>query len=249
VKHAWRYLAAGLAAYFLILVATFPVTRLVTGIETRIDGLSLRAVTGSLFAGSAGHLYLSGNDLGRAEWRLRPLPLLLGRLEYRVRLAHPDYSGSTRLGMTVTGKAYGRQLDVLLDPARLLGRFAPLHATGTLRLQLESFEPAVPLPAQLSGQLDWQDAALDSPLVLALGDIAFDLARTGAGVEARVSRGGVLGAEGTVLLAGAGRYRVDLLLHPDSSIDATARSLLDSASQRQPDGSYRVTATGTLQSP
>lgn len=251
MKQLRHYLAIGVAVYLLVLVTTFPVARLVDAIEARVNGLSLFDVEGSLFSGSAGRLLLSGTDLGSAEWTLQPLRLLTGRLEYGVEIRHPEYQGSTRIGVTATGRVYGERLDAQLDPSALLSRFVqmPVLASGDAHLQLDSFVPAASLPEQLSGELAWRGATLTSPLALSLGDVALDIERIPAGIEARVREGGTLGIDGTIMLAAAGNYRVELMLHPGRTVDADIIGLLDTVSQRLPDGSYRIRSTGRLQAP
>ena len=64
MRRTWRYIAIGIAIYLPILLLTFPVERLTGAIGRQVDGLTIQAVTGSLFSGQAGRLDYQGNELG-----------------------------------------------------------------------------------------------------------------------------------------------------------------------------------------
>jgi hypothetical protein len=248
VKNVWRYTAIGVAAYFLILIATFPVARLGSALERQVDGLDLRAITGSVFSGHAGQLLWQGNDLGAVDWRLQPLRLLLGAAEYRLDLTNVQASGSTRLGKTLTGKVYGRALDLSLVPESLLNRFSPVpvSAGGKLSVRLDRFVPAGKVPTEVQGMLSWRDAILKEPLELPLGDIEFSLNSVDDALVATLTQGGVLGASGDITVSDKGRYAVDLLLQPDATVNSESLDLLEMVARKQPGGKYRLTASGSL---
>lgn len=248
MKHAWRYIATGVAAYFLILLATFPMARLADTLERQVSGLDLLAVTGSVFSGRAGRLVWQGNDLGGAEWRLQPLRLLLGAAEYRLELESPEVSGSTRLGMTLTGNVYGRKLDLQLSPESILNRISPLPvaAEGEFNVRLEHFVPAGKVPAGVQGMLSWRAAIIREPLEIALGDIEFSLNSVDDDLVATVTQGGVLGASGDITVSDNGRYTLDLLLQPDASLDNEMLGMLETVARKKPGGKYQLTASGSL---
>jgi len=248
VKHVWRYIAIGIAAYIPILLATFPVENLTGAIERRIAGLSLSAVTGTLFSGHAGSLRYDASELGPVNWRLSPSGLLRGRLEYRLELQNPDQPGHASVGITLHGALVGHDLDIQLQPDRLLNQFSPvaLAGSGRLTLQLDTFAWQDNLPRDISGQLDWQAAQLLSPLQLQLGDIQCALESAGDDVIAHITRGGRLGASGDITLGPDGRYTVRVLLAPGAGVDDDTRGLLAAVAQVQPDGDYLIQTTGRL---
>lgn len=248
MKYAWRYIAIGVAAYFLILLATFPVARLVGSLERQVDGLQLRAVTGSVFSGRAGRLAWQGNDLGAAEWRLQPLRLLLGAAEYRLELKHPEASGSTRLGVTLFGNVYGRELEMQLAPALMINRLSPVpvSAGGELTIRLARFVPAGKVPAGVQGTLAWRAAIIREPVEISLGDIEFSLDSVDDALLATVTQGGTLGASGDITVSDNDRYTIELLLQPDAAVSNETLGLLEMAARKQPGGKYRLTASGSL---
>jgi len=245
---AWRTGAIGLAAYLLILLATFPVTRLTGAIEQRLDGVLLRGVSGSLWSGQATRVLYQGTAVGSVRWQLRPLRLLTGNVEYRVDLLDERVSGNGLLDLSFAGRVHGRDLELQLPPAELINRFSPIAvaAAGALVLQLQQFDLPGQLPTGVQGVLRWQGARLMAPLELELGDLALDLASAGDDLQATVSAGGTLGLSGNITLQAAGRYAVNLRLQPGSETGAEVRDMLDTLVPRRPGGGYQLTAAGNL---
>jgi len=248
VKHAWRYIAIGIAVYIPILLVTFPVARLTGAIERQVDGLSIEAVTGSVFAGQAGRLRYQASELGPVSWRFSPLGLLHGRFEYRLELKHPDHHGHASVGVTPGGALVGHDLDLQLQADRLLNAFSPIALTtaGQVTLQLDTFAWRDNKPLNVSGLLDWRAAELRSPLQLQMGDLQLALESAGDELVARIIRGGTLGASGDITLVPDGRYTVSVLLKPGADVDANTRGLLETVAQLQPGGDYLIRTTGRL---
>ena len=89
MKAFWRLPLAGVAAYLLILLITLPADRVARLLEQNITGLDLQSVSGTLFSGKADRVVIHGLGMGPVTWSLRPLSLLLARLEYRLDLKDP----------------------------------------------------------------------------------------------------------------------------------------------------------------
>lgn len=248
MKSAWRYIATGVAAYFLILLATFPAARLTGSLAQQVGGLGLHGVTGSAFSGRAGRLVWQGNDLGAAQWQLQPLRLLLGAAEYRLEIMHPQVSGDTRLGMTLLGNVYGRGLDLQLEPTTIINRLSrvPVSAGGEISLRLERFVPAGRIPLEVQGVLAWRAAVIHAPVEMPLGDVAFSLNSVDDQLVATVTEGGILGASGDITISNDGRYAVDLLLQPDASVKEETLGLLEMATRKKFGGKYQLTVSGSL---
>lgn len=249
MRHAWRYIAIGIAVYIPILLITFPVERLTGALERQVSGLSIRAVTGSVYSGQAVHLGYEGVELGPVNWRFSPTGLLYGRLAYHLELNNPDYHGFGRVAITPRGAITGHDVDLQLQADRLLNAFSPvaLSSDGQLSLQLESFTWQDNLMQDIRGLLEWRAALLRSPLPLALGDIQCALESSGnGGLIVRIIRGGALGASGDITLAPDGRYTVNVLLQPGPGVDPNTLSLLEAAAQSRPDGGYLIRTTGRL---
>lgn len=249
MRHVWRYIALGIAVYIPILLATFPLGQLTGAVESRVAGLSIQAVDGTLFTGRAGSLRYQGAEYGPVSWRLSPAGLLRGRLEYRLALEHPDYHGAGRVGITPGGAIIGRDVELQLMPDRLISVFSPIAVStaGQLRLELDGFALRDNRMQDVSGLLDWRAAQLLAPLQLPLGDVQCALESSAdAGLVARIIQGGTLGASGDVTLAPDGRYTLRLLLAPGPELDADTRGLLEAMLQPRPDGTFLISESGRL---
>ena len=73
MTRAGIFIAFGVVAYFLILVFTLPAVKVESYIEQQVKGLSLSAVSGSVFYGQAGRVGYQGMDLGSVSWQLLPV--------------------------------------------------------------------------------------------------------------------------------------------------------------------------------
>lgn len=248
MKRVWRYLAVGATVYLLVLISTFPAERIKSLLESRVADLSLHAVTGSVFSGKARQLVYQGLDLGTLHWQFRPAALLLGRAEYRLELSHADNQGQGYIGITPLGRIYGRDLELMLLPDRIINHYSPVavSSSGELNLIVETLEFGSGLPRDLVGRLAWQDAAVMEPVDMVLGDVELALQGSAEELACSITRGGVLGASGDLALLPGSRYRVNLLLRPDNDASTETLDLLGNHARMQANGDYLLNASGQL---
>jgi general secretion pathway protein N len=241
-------LAIGGGAFLLILVARFPAARLEPLLERHFTDVSLQAVNGSVFSGQAARLAYQGIDLGPVRWQFRPAALLQGRLEYRLRLSSPDNLVNARVGVTLAGKVYGRELVATLPSNRWINHFSPVTilSSGDLVLVLETFELNNDIPQRVAGRLSWEDAAILDPVNLVLGQVALDIRSRDGTLFGTVTGPGELGLAGTLELIHDGRYNIDLSLQPGGRIDGETLEVLDAVAGIGPEGDYRIRYTGQL---
>ena len=178
---AGSFIAIGVAAYFLILVFTFPAVQLEGSLEERVQGLSLSVVSGSVFNGEAGRVSYQGTDLGSARWEFLPLSLLTGRVEYQVGFSAPAGPGQANVGITFAGNAYGHDIDLSFSPDQIIDRYSPvvIESSGIINLLIETFKLNDGFPHDLSGRVVWKSAAILSPVEMVFGDTVMDLQNTG----------------------------------------------------------------------
>lgn len=124
---------------------------------TQAQSMRLDNAQGSLWRGAA-DVSLTGIELGRLNWRLAPLPLILlsPRLDWQ--LEGTGLSGRIERD----GESIIASLDGTLDLARLaplLSRYA-IGVEGRLRFDDFRFE-AHPQRASLAGQIDWTGGNVD----------------------------------------------------------------------------------------
>ena len=248
MTRVWRLVALGVGAYLLVLVTTFPATRISGMVQEQVADLSLNGISGSAFSGQAAQVVYQGLDLGPVHWQFRPLALLLGRIEFHIELMHPDNTGQLHAGKTLIGRTYIHDLDIELLPDRLINHYSPVavHTSGTLHLVFETFNPGVDYSGEVNGQLEWRDAAILDPMSLVLGQLQLDVVTDDGNLVGRFANGGDLGISGDLALSAAYAYRVNLLLRQDNNVSSETLDMLEQYTQRQPNGDYHVDLSGQL---
>jgi general secretion pathway protein N len=246
VSRVWRLIALGVGAYLLILVTTFPAARVSGMLLDQDADLSLNRVSGSVFSGQAAQLVYQGLDLGEVRWQFRPLALLLGRIEYRVKLMSPANRGELSIGKTLTGRTHVHNVDIELLPGRLVNHYSPtpVDTSGTVRLVFETFNPGADYSGEVNGRLEWQDAVILEPTNLVLGQLALDVVTDEGELVGSITNGGDLGASGELSLSPVYAWRVKLLLHPGNNISVDTLDMLEQYAQRQANGDYRIDMSG-----
>lgn len=245
---AWRLLALGVATYLLILITTFPAARVTGMLEERVPGLAIQAVSGSVFSGQAGRVIWQDLDLGTVHWQFRPMALLLGSIEYLLELTHPANHGQLTAGVSLTGRVYAQDLELLLLPDRVLNHYSPIAVTtsGELLLAFEEIDLADIYSNRTTGQLAWRDAVIFEPVEMVLGQLELGVRGTAEELVGEVIEGGELGASGEVSLSRDNRYLVKLLLQPGHDVSAATLDILEDAAQMQPNGDYLIEQSGQL---
>ena len=245
---AWRLLALGVATYLLILITTFPAARVTGMLEERVPDLAVQAVSGSVFSGQAGRVIWQDLDLGTVHWQFRPMALLLGSIEYLLELTHPANHGQLTAGVSLTGRVYAQDLELLLLPDRVLNHYSPIAVTtsGELLLAFEEIDLADIYSNRTTGQLAWRDAVIFEPVEMVLGQLELGVRGTAEELVGEVIKGGELGASGEVSLSRDNSYLIKLLLQPGDDVSAATLGMLEDAAQLQPNGDYLIEQSGQL---
>lgn len=145
---------AGFVALVVVGVSLAP-ARVVTLLAKDVNGLTLSAVYGSLWNGTA-EIRLRGHDLGKLAWSLRPRALIDGEIGIDWSLEHPDYavSGTGAVGLdSASGSASGSVRGLAVS--RFL---APYHIHIEGDFQLDDLSIRVDHadgPAAARGNLHW----------------------------------------------------------------------------------------------
>ncbi|MFV1973911.1 MAG: type II secretion system protein N [Thiohalobacterales bacterium] len=247
MRQLWRFLALGVGVYLLILLATFPATRAVHFLEQQNTGLTLQSVSGTVFSGQAGRVLHSGQELGPVSWSFRPVALLLGRVEYRVTFDGPLFRGSGYLGTGFGAEFNAHDVVGELQPDPLVNRYlpVPMETAGSISLTLDTLKVSDGFPADLSGIVQWTEAAILEPVQLSFGKVEVNLGGSGDAVTAGISSaGGATAVSGELTLLAAGEYRLQLLLKPGPETDPGFTDMLESYGKPQADGAFLITDSG-----
>lgn len=248
MKRAWPLLVIGALAYLLVLVVTFPAARLAPLLERQVAGLSLHAISGSVFSGQAGHLIYQGLDFGALTWEFRPAPLLLGRMAYHLELVDTANPGHADIAFTPWGHVHGQDIELLLSPDLLVKHFSalPLGTSGELRLQIDTFKLAGEFPEDVAGLISWENGVILDPVEIILGDVSMSLNSQGDALLGSIVEGGRLEATGEMQLFADGRYLLDLLILPDNEMSDETLAVLETLGQVLPDSRLQFKASGQL---
>ena len=248
MKAYWRLPLAGAAAYLLILLITLPADRAVNLLEQNTVGLDLQSVSGTLFSGKAEHVVIRGLAMGPVTWSLRPLPLLLARLEYRFDLNDPAFRGKGVVGAGLDGHVYFHDLQVELKPDPLVNRFSPLpvKTSGDMRLMIESMDFVDGFPRELTGHVNWTDARIVEPVAMSMGRVEATLHSEANSLVCHLSGVGETTLSGDFSLTQGGDYRLNLLLTPGTEVSSDIVEGLKTFGQARPGGAYQITDSGRL---
>jgi general secretion pathway protein N len=248
LKSYWRLPLAGAAAYLSILLITLPADRVARLLEQNIVGLDLQSVTGTLFSGKADRVVISGLGMGPVTWALRPLSLLLARLEYRFDLKDPSFLGTGVVGTRPGGNVYLYDLQAELKPDSLVNHFSPLpvQTSGEVRLLIESMDFVDGFPRELSGHVDWVDARIVEPMEMSLGHVEATLQSEEDSLVCHLSGIGETALSGDFSLTREDDYRLNLLLTPGAEVSADIVDGLKTFAQARPGGAYLITDSGRL---
>jgi general secretion pathway protein N len=248
LKAYWRPLLAGAAAYLLILLVTVPAIRVVKLLEQNIAGLDLQSVSGTLFSGKAQRMVIHGLGMGPVSWSLRPLPLLLARLEYRLELKDPAFRAHGFVGTGPGGHVYLHDLQAELQPDPLVNHFSPLpvQTSGVMRLLIESLDFGDGFFRELSGHVDWAGARIVEPVALSLGHVEATLRSEADTLLCSLSGTGETALSGDLSLTQDGDYQLNLLLTPGRDVSPDIVDGLKAFAQARPGGAYLISGSGRL---
>ncbi len=242
----WPHYVLAALVYLLLLLAWAPASLLGWALpRVTQQAVTLGEPQGTVWHGSAADLQVQGagrmQQLGRVEWRLRPLDLFAGRLGFRLGLsgAGIDAGAILRAGMQGTEL---REVRAEL-PATRLGEFSPDFALwqprGRLALEAERLALANQ-GAEGKATLHWRDAA-SGRVSQPLGSYRADLEGTDQGVAIKLST-----ESGALVLQGSGVWNAKAglnffgLARPTPASRGELEGLLSLMGPAQADGSRAI---------
>jgi general secretion pathway protein N len=210
MKRRWfRYLALGLLSYAVFLVVLLPAGWLTWGVARLSDNrVFLDDGRGTIWHGS-GHLFVrdlkgAAQDLGRAEWRLDTLQLLLLRGQVRLHASGPQSDMFATLRATPWGLSLNETR--LSASAELASTFYPdasgFAPQGLLRVRTNRLAFGRD-GLQGNAELYWDQAGSALSSVQPLGNYRLNV--SGKGKEATLQLATV---DGALDLSGQGRWQV-----------------------------------------
>lgn len=185
-KRRWLlYAVFGLVFYLLFLIVQTPASWFAWGLNHYTRGsVRLGPDAGSLWDGN-GRLVIhypqtTPHDFGKAEWRINPLWLLTGRIEFSLRTSGQDRQLKTTLGIARNGFVL-KDTDIAVPASMIAQLHAPLSLVGPqgqVRINLSELVVGSGT-VQGDAKLEWQNAVSSLSSVQPLGDYRLDIAGTG----------------------------------------------------------------------
>lgn len=241
----WVLPAAALLIFFLAITLPAPHVLGWFGGER----VAAQGIDGTAWRGRVERVAVDGVALGPVVWQLRPLALLVARLEYQVFVQSGSGGGELRLGRSLFGASVARDVQLTL-PAAELGRQLRLSLVtldGDFQLDFAELALAGDWVETLQGQVLWQAAQVLQPSPLPLGTLTMQLAlRDGRIVGTLGDQGGPLELGGEFSLGADRNYRLDALLKPRGNAAPQLRDALGLLGNPDAQGRYRLQYSGTM---
>jgi general secretion pathway protein N len=244
IKRIAAYLLLGLLAYAVFLVCTLPAERAAAMVRKQAPQLQLAGVTGTVWSGRAATLQYRTQRLSRFKWRLNPLALVLGRIEFDIAFDGEGRTGTATVARRFDGSLVLNEVAVRLPVAELGG---PLSLTGLLEVKLDELTAKDGMIQSATGELHLLQAAVTEPVAQKLGDFSAKISTEAAGIKAQVrDEGGPLQLEGTLRLINDGSYQLHAKAVVRDPQQTMLQQVLRAAGRQEPDGRVALEYNGRL---
>jgi len=201
------FIAAGIAAFLVFLIAMVPASQLSRRLPPDI---AMSGVGGTIWSGHAAGLNVRGQSLGALNWFCRPWRLLFLEWSCRVTLRPAGGEVSADLAGGLDGTIEGSNISGQVSISAFEGLATPTGWTGLLELDLERVRIVDKRPAEAEGTLFVR--ALKAPGAYGdrLGDFELVVGEGAVGTDTLTGRlrdlGGPLRVRGALELKRDGSY-------------------------------------------
>ncbi|MET0107628.1 MAG: type II secretion system protein N [Candidatus Thiodiazotropha sp.] len=247
----WSFLLIGLGGYLIFLLAGTPAQHII-GWALAENGklpFSYATIKGSLWRGKMEAINYQGVPLDKIKWRFAPSGLLLGRISFDLELRHMNNKIDANVARTLGGiqlKNVEGQL-----PASIITDMADLNqisVEGDVELNLSHVAIGTERVTSAEGEIKWLNPALLRPFSLKEGNLKADVTTDDNGnISIKINDlGGDTSVDGELSLSNEGNYNLNGAIKPGAGSDPGLSSALKAVAKSQPDGSYRISFSGSL---
>jgi hypothetical protein len=248
----WSYLLIGLGGYLVFLLAEMPAQHILGWALADKDKLpfSYTSMRGSLWRGKIEAINYQGTPLDKVKWCFTPSGLLLGRISFDLELRHMDHKVDANLARTLGGSLLLKNIEGQL-PASMIVKMAELKQVsvdGEVDLDLDHIAIETDHIASAEGEIQWLNPALLRPFSLKEGNLKADVTTDDNGnINIKINDlGGGTSVDGELSLSNDGNYNLNGAIKPGAKSDPGLSSALKAVAKSQPDGSYRISFSGSL---
>lgn len=251
MNRGWiRYVALGIVAYLVFLIATLPAKHAYGLVAPRLAPLTLYGVEGTVWSGRAAAVMVRGVQLESMAWNLELLPLLQGRIQAHLSFQTSGGTGNARVGRRLGGALYLGDVNTRIPVAQIapLLPVRPVNIGGILDVKLRELTMGTAGIEKVLGTVDWKEGAVLAPKQVTLGDFSIAFVETKQGVEAQIrdSGSGPLEVKGTLRLGQDGSYEFRGALAARNSASPELSQALQFIGRPGPDGKIPVSYAGRL---
>lgn len=242
-----RWTIVTVIVFVVFLVWTLPARHMLGWIGG--EQLAVQGVDGSAWHGRVLRLAVNQQAVGPLVWQFDPLMLLIGRTEYRVYVQSGNGGGELRTGINLLGTRYvhDAQLSVpAADIAQQL-RLNLIALGGNFQTDIQKLSFNADWVDALEGQVVWQDAQVQQPSRVALGNLQMQLSLREAQIVGALSdQGGPLELGGEVLIGQDKSYRLNALVKARDGADPQLQQALQMLGNPDAQGRYNLQLSGAL---
>jgi len=175
-----NYLLLGVGCYLLFVLITVPASvalRYLLESNDSAQNIKLLQLRGTVWQGEAQEATFSRVKLGKLSWGLNSLGLLAGNVDLDVRIGGENTQGNGNVALGFGGKLALQDVDVRLAAEQLNGLFSglPVSISGNVLGKISELEIKKEQVFRAKGRVVWQQAALQAPQGIELGDILIEL--------------------------------------------------------------------------
>jgi general secretion pathway protein N len=241
------YVAAGLAAFLVFLVAMVPASQIARRLPSAVD---LDGVSGTIWSGRARTVAVEGHPLGGLHWSCRPWRLVL--LEWTCHIGLQPSGGDVAGDFSgdFSGNLTGRDILGTAPISNFVGIATPRGWTGNLELDLEALTVASGRPESATGRLFLRGLRAPGANGELLGDFELVVGEGSVGGATLNGRlrdlGGPLRVRGAIELFDDGRYLLRGDAAPGPGAGPAIFDTLDFLGPPDSQGRRPFTIEGTL---
>lgn len=242
-------LVAGL--YGVFLVATFPASQAYALAQNFAGEMPVKVsrLDGSVWSGTAGVTSISGQRISSIKWKLKPLSLLLGKVEAWVDFRDGDNFGRGNVARSLFGDGLGlSDFEASMDIAKLIAisKF-PVDIKGNLGMNMQGLKFSNNRLEQADGTLVVQDTKIIFPAKMDLGSLKLTLATDDELVIGTlVDGGGPLQADGILTLGPDDKYKFTGTFATRGNSGTQLERNLKLLGRAGADGKVKVSKSGSI---
>lgn len=251
-KKLRRYIVLGVLSYILFVFISTPASVLVHQVFTKMNAtqsVRLQNVHGSLWRGEALDARYGRVNLGKLDWDMNVLGVLLGNLDLDVRFGQQTTQGRGNIALGVGGKLSIDDVDLRIpagDLAPLFVGYPAVNFSGNVLGKINQLDIKQGSMFKGKGRIVWQQAVLLAPHNLDLGDILIELEPQNTNTKITISDQGEKGQLKIDLkfeVFASGKYRWEGTLKPRNASDEKLIELLRFIGRADSNNNYWVSGT------